>query len=499
MSVDDFGIIGVLSPDYATYCTVKAALRTIAIPDEDVPRSGYSRFLSIVQQAKWLEPTTVAADPQGGLRSERAPRKTILTEGVRSARAKTSNAGKMVSSKVVKPEGKGPCQLSLPTFEVDKEKTHLSVIQIPTTLSGVNNLRLPTPNQLNPSPSQRVALSTKSTNSDFEEKHYSSTKPSETAVLNKRPLSAAVIESAEQLTSQILPKSDIVSDASWQIGDKERPTLPAKLGASRILLFLSKSLLIPSFPHLSRIPTRRHQSPIARLVDKALFVTAAPEARKNDFSHSDSISWDQRSQISARSTQMRDHDATEKYTDSEPLRDPAQRLRFTSHNETVPSQVHVPQGGNSSVVGFHVFAGHRESSQETQQIVAPVGAPVLEHIPPTLPELPFNIPRTIDKSRPLSIQSPEDLARRYLDARQKGRKTYHKSLWTFEPMTGSAPPDKEYFSTYFDGQLVEGIRLVHGEAMKEKSNQKVCIFGCLHDDSHRWLSNSKCVSMLFFN
>ena len=133
MSVNDFGIIGVLSPDYATYHAVKAALRTIAIPNDDVHRSGYSKFLSIVQQAKWSEPTTVTVNAQERLRSERASRKPILTESVQSASAKTSKAGNTVSLTVIKPEGKSPSQPSLPTFEVDKAKIHISSNQVPTT------------------------------------------------------------------------------------------------------------------------------------------------------------------------------------------------------------------------------------------------------------------------------------------------------------------------------------------------------------------------------
>ena len=323
-------------------------------------------------------------------------------------------------------------------------------------------------------------------------------------VLNKLPLSAAVIESAKPLTSQILSKSDIVSDAFWQIDVKERATLPVKLGISGILPEPNpRKLDSPTTkpPHLARIPTRRAQSPTARHVEKVLFVTTSPETRKCDISHSDSISRDQHSQISVHSTQTRDHDATEKHTDSEPLRDPAQRVKFTAHNEIVPSQVHVPQGRNSSLVRIQAFADARESSQETQQIVAPVEAPVRAHILPTLPKLLFSIRRMINKNRPLSIQSLKDLAARCLHARQKGRETYHQSLWTFERMNEPAPLNKEYFAAFFDGQLVEGIRLVlvYGEAMKGKSYQKVCIYGCLRDNSHRWLSNPKCVSLMFFN
>ena len=171
-------------------------------------------------------------------------------------------------------------------------------------------------------------------------------------------------------------------------------------------------------------------------------------------------------------------------------------VRSVAPNEIVRSQVHVFAGGNSTSVEFQAPRGLSESNQEPQQGAE---APVPEPTPrPALADLLY-IARANDTSRPLSVQSRKDLAGRCLHARQKGRQAFHKDLWTIEPTNEPAPPGKDYFAAFFDGQLVEGIRLVlvHGEAMEGGPSEKVCVYGCLLNGSHRLLSNVKYVNPPF--
>ena len=103
LSGNDFRIIGVLSPDYATYHAVKAALRTLAIPsDQDTVQNGYSTFMSILRQVKWPEPTNVTVKPEQCVKKEQA-RKPIRAGGGRNTNVKRPNGSKALSSKVIKP------------------------------------------------------------------------------------------------------------------------------------------------------------------------------------------------------------------------------------------------------------------------------------------------------------------------------------------------------------------------------------------------------------
>ena len=101
LSGNDFGIIGVLSPDYATYYAVKAALRTLAIhSDQDTIENGHSTFISILRQVKWPEPTKATVKPEKSVKKE-PTRKPIPMGDVRSTEVSPDH---LRSTKSVKSE-----------------------------------------------------------------------------------------------------------------------------------------------------------------------------------------------------------------------------------------------------------------------------------------------------------------------------------------------------------------------------------------------------------
>lgn len=613
LSGNDFGIIGVLGPDYATYPAVKAALRTLALLSNEYDvKTGYSRLLSIFEQVRWLKRTNVILMPEVPSKSESACRRTF-----EMAKVKKYNASKSTSYKA-----KNSDQLS--TSQVDEQQKYpLSANnnQIPTTSSGRNDLQPPTSNQL--TETQRVDLRSKEPKEVYPNhlraaniingERCLARKFSKTSGSNSS-LSATVIKFPEQLISQIL-SFDVTSPVSGQkfSGKKEEFTLPVKRNATGTLpdakrrkanpptvkirlkavmprikhrkrpintskiansrnltnanatILLDTQLRIPDLEvtpkiadhhpkpiysqkistvispiqNFSRISTgcdRDRPRPISNPADKSSpqCVPDVPKISNGDLLHSKTIFRSQNSQDSDCSNQLNskerivkenmdpeDHvqtttpdaifrrqrpqnlDCSNKMKDDElaveaniDFEDPVQPETPISnssgpraHTEMAPSQAYAVAKGSGQL---HASARQAESREQLQEIVVHVAGPAPELI---LPELLFFIPRPMDRTHPLAVQSLKDFTARCLHARQEGRHTYHMNLWTIMPSREPAPQGKEYYLAYFDGQLVEGLRLVlvHDETMDGDASYKICVYGCLSRGTHRWIGNSRYV------
>jgi hypothetical protein len=89
-------------------------------------------------------------------------------------------------------------------------------------------------------------------------------------------------------------------------------------------------------------------------------------------------------------------------------------------------------------------------------------------------------------------QSTKCLIQKFILARQRSRSTDFSELFTIErlPQPRDAKEGYVYYSVFFAGILMPGLRLVCVPHMPTKPNYKLCAFGCTKDGIHSWLSNT---------
>jgi hypothetical protein len=132
-----------------------------------------------------------------------------------------------------------------------------------------------------------------------------------------------------------------------------------------------------------------------------------------------------------------------------------------------------------------------KQSKRTKVIDDPTPTKILLVIGSTA-ALPFQLPRSANKTIPLSVQSLKDLTGRLLCARHCGRANDWHHLWHISSHQKVSPAGIRYYQVFFDGQLVLGIRLILLEGEFDPS-LKLCAYGCSRDGTVQWITSSRLV------
>jgi hypothetical protein len=123
-----------------------------------------------------------------------------------------------------------------------------------------------------------------------------------------------------------------------------------------------------------------------------------------------------------------------------------------------------------------------------QQITAIQASPSVASIV-SRATLPFGIPRARPGCGRLRL-SLKDLTARLLLARQRALVSDYHRLWTIK-LIQTLQSGQKLYHAYFDGQLIEGIRLIQLDltGTEENPRKKLCAYGCVRRNVHQWLSN----------
>jgi hypothetical protein len=173
-----------------------------------------------------------------------------------------------------------------------------------------------------------------------------------------------------------------------------------------------------------------------------------------------------------------------------------------SHSQTAPARMNEPTPEPSVPSAVLAPLPLVSLSPLVDEVVAPIlnelpirdnmdtiaaPAPVILHADIGLP---YSIPRSPPGHPPIRRFTLISLILRLLLARQRGRVILWNFLWTVEYIGILPEMDGAYiYHIMYDGQLLEGVRLIELDLSEEKAGtKKMCVYGCKRG-IYQWLSN----------
>jgi hypothetical protein len=485
----DFALVGVLGKDYATFPAIRSVMRSFALPPDFVDHGGYPVIWSIIQQflAKWQTVDPIFVKPQKGLLSKKLPpRPTTPVKKLGTTKAggdrdlKLSNGSPLahrlvgvpnihLSGSSSSPLSKGPLNSTNPVPQFHNSTAH----QRPGSRKRVKRVGVDSP-----PPAKRKKL--KPSSRSLEKFNLSST------VKFRKSKSRHKAQ-----TSRTLRTWSKVMRNSLLSGNRTAKSSPNRIQDWCGIAFSFPSIVSSQTSVVAKPVTSQSEilSQEPRYPDHNGSPTSPSYTNDNcdDIGHNRSLRLSLTSQhedvtgvaISKRlDSQIGGYDS----------------LDGPSSPFLSSPRVH-PANAESCNTSFQPEASGSDTKIES--IIPKVSSshPIPQLTPSIYLCLPFNVPRSVAKEEPMTMQSLKDLTGRLLMARQRARTTDFKQLWTISPITDRIVDMKQdclYFTASFDGQLMSGIRLIclEKEGAPANSNSKLCAFGCKRDGKHQWISST---------
>lgn len=545
----DFGVIGVVGTDYASFSSIRKVMREFArVGDgKKALRSGYPIFLSIIREVveKWRGPAGVTVNLQKGLKSPRFPRNLPDRAGCPKAVATTPDLHNVanVSTDLRRQEPENQISegasrqnsqtnvfaaclpnkkstISLPDFQNDR----LHVGSTDAT-GSIDNAAWATfwDEFVSTSPRQSTPAVRSRNSAHIPVFSDTACSPISSASLRGEPRSAssntvqlgfnqsmcnthANAELKLGLGQRTVPLREISPNLpQHRLKGGETPLENGSLGYQEIkgdcanghVIYansfedISQDSASGTNPrsHDSEEPDTRTPLYAIRVFESSASLRVSPMPEINDYG----AGWveDEQSHVPPSPDWLLPFSPFQTRREGEEFPGLADAARNSINDIAASRNVSHSSSSNTATLELDGPASDAEETSPATNHSEPAVRLGDEGFLSVSANLPFGLSRVINRNVPLRAQSLKDLTAKLLCARQRGRVTDWTRMWEIHLQPHLMEETPFYYAS-FDGQIQDGLRLVPLDIGDESSpiSYKTCAYGCTKNGIYRWICNT---------